>query len=141
MKRKSMDEALKLVQEVLKRKPWRCKSPCPEGRYHDDTQDYASAIAEYRAVLYEEPQNIPIALGLARAHLLNNEPLLAEQTYKNILKQNPGVTQARFALADIYRRRGEIDLATDQLEKVLEREPENIKALSALGAIALKKEP
>jgi Tfp pilus assembly protein PilF len=72
---------------------------------------------------------------------LNNEPKLAEQYYKNILKQNPGVLQARFALADIYRRKGALDLATDQLEKVLEREPENIKALSALGDTALEKEP
>ncbi|MCG2776840.1 MAG: tetratricopeptide repeat protein, partial [Desulfobacterales bacterium] len=85
--------------------------------------------------------NIPIALSLARAHLLNNEPQLAERYYKNILKQNPEVLQARFALADIYRRSGKINLATGQLEKVLEKDPDNIKALSALGDMALEKEP
>ena len=129
------------MQEVLSENPGDVKAHTLKADTMMIQKNYASAVAEYRQVLYEEPQNIPIALGLARAHLLKNEPLLAEQTYKNILKQNPGVTQARFALADIYRRRGDIDLATDQLVKVLEREPENIKALSMLGAITLKKEP
>ena len=49
--------------------------------------------------------------------------------------------QARFGLISIYRRKGKFDLATDQLVKVLEKDPDNVKALSALGNLALGKEP
>ncbi len=46
------------------------------------------------------------------------------------------MTQARLALADIYRRKGKLDLAKGHLEKVLEKEPENIQVLNALTDIA-----
>ena len=58
-------------------------------------RDFAGAIAEYRTVLNEEPRNILIFLSLARAHLSNNEPGLAEETYKKVLDINPKVRQAR----------------------------------------------
>jgi tetratricopeptide (TPR) repeat protein len=104
-------------------------------------QDYVGAVAEYRAVLYEEPQNFTVALSLARAHFLNNELLLSEQVYKKILEENPKAKEARFALVDIYRRKGKINLATEQLEKVLEQDPYDTKALSILDGIARVKTP
>ena len=90
------------MEEVLKENPADIKAHTIKGDILATKQDYLGAITEYRAVVHEDPQNVHVSMNLARAHDLNNEPLLAEQTYQKLLEQNPDVTQARLALAEIY---------------------------------------
>jgi len=103
---KKIDDALKLVEEVLKENPADVNAHSMKGSILAGRHDFVGAIAEYRAVLRQEPQNIPASLNLAKTHFLNNEAKLAEDTFKKILEINPKEKQARFGLADVYRQKG-----------------------------------
>ena len=105
------DDALSLLGQVLDENRGDIKAQGIKGDILATKKDYVGAIAAYRAVLGQEPQNIPISLSLARAHLLNNEPLLAEQTYKKILEQDPKVNEAHYGLIEVYKKTGRTDLA------------------------------
>jgi tetratricopeptide (TPR) repeat protein len=136
---KKDDDALSLVNQVLEENRGDIKAHGLKGDILANRKDYAGAIAEYRAVLGEDPQNIPASLSLARAHLLNDEPLLAEQAYKKILEQAPDTAQARYGLIDVYKKKGRADLADEELRKIEAADPNNPVALSRLTEAALSK--
>lgn len=137
IKENKHDDALHLVNEVIRENPADLLAHRMKGNILLVKQDYMGAIAEFRTVLKQEPGNITFSMNLARAHFLNGEPLLAKQICKSILEKNPTVMQARFALVDIYRQEGNIDRAKDQLEEVLRMEPDNRRALLLATDIAL----
>jgi tetratricopeptide (TPR) repeat protein len=134
---KDLDRAMELADNVLKENPADMQAHYLKGTILAGLGDFPGAIAEYRAVLRQEPQNIRASLSLAQAHLSNNEMALAEDTYKKVLEIDPQEKRARFGLVDVYRRKGEFILAKEQLEKVLKRHPNDTKALMALGDLAL----
>jgi Tfp pilus assembly protein PilF len=93
---------------------------------------------EAASILTTLMKETPVHLALARAHLLNDETGLAEETYKKIIEQNPKVRQAHLGLIDLYRRKGKGDLIKQQLEKMLEIAPDDRGTLTTLGDLALR---
>jgi tetratricopeptide (TPR) repeat protein len=129
----AMDQAEKLLQES----PADARAHGLKGDLLATKGDYAGAIAEYRLVLRDEPQNTAVMLGLAKAHLLNHELALAEDTYKKVLEKKPDLREARVGLAEVYRRRGRLDDAARELKPLVEADRDDRGALAALGDLAL----
>ncbi|RKY39801.1 MAG: hypothetical protein DRP85_09530 [Candidatus Makaraimicrobium thalassicum] len=132
------DEALKLVDEVLKENPADIKAHELKGDMLAARKDFVGATGEYRAVLDEAPDNYQVRLKLARVHLANQEPNLAKDALKKTLELNPRVLQAGMGLAAIYRQEGKNQLALEQLEKVLEVNPDATPALEQIVDIMIK---
>jgi tetratricopeptide (TPR) repeat protein len=133
----NLDRALELAEKVLAENPADAQAHVLKGSILSRRGDFAGAIAEFRAVLRQEPQNVPVLLYLAGAHLQNNKISLAEDTYKRILETDPNQRGARFGLAEIYGRKEDLASAREQLEVLLEVNPNDTKALMALGDAAL----
>lgn len=132
-----VDEALALVDEVLKENAGDVGAHNLKGDILMVKRDFAGAVAEYRAVVHEQPDNLTAAVKLGRAHLFNGEPGLAEDTFKSVLEQNEKVREAHTGLMAIYRRQGDREKLKAQLESVLAVAPKDGPALSALGDLAM----
>lgn len=87
IKENKHDDALHLVNEVIRENPADLLAHRMKGNILLVKQDYMGAIAEFRTVLKQEPGNITFSMNLARAHFLNGEPLLAKQICKSILEK------------------------------------------------------
>jgi tetratricopeptide (TPR) repeat protein len=133
-----MEDSLKLVEAILKQNSSDAKAHYIKGDILDKRKDFWGAIVEYNAVINQEPQNVLVLLKLANAFSMVNYLKLSETTYKNILEINSKVKQAHYGLVEIYKQKGLLEDAKEQLEKVLERYPDEKKALYSLGDIALK---
>src|SRR5262249_33439301 len=68
------DEALVLINEVLQKSPRDADALIMRGNLELEHYDSAAAIADLRAVLREQPDQVSILRTLARAHLANGEP-------------------------------------------------------------------
>jgi tetratricopeptide (TPR) repeat protein len=132
------DEALRLVDEVLKENPADVKAHELKGDMLAARKDFTGATGEYRVVLDEAPDNYQARLKLARVHLANNEPNLAKDVLKKTLEMNPRVLQAGMGLAAVYRQEGKNQLAREQLEKVLEINPDAVPAMEQIVDIMIK---
>lgn len=137
LQEKKDEEALELVEEILEKNPRDIGTHALKGDIFTGRGDFPGAIAEYRAVLNEEPENIPMFLKLARAHIQNGEMALAEEIFKKLIEKKPGLREARFGLSEIYKRKGKPGLAETQLKKILETHANEGRAILFLGDLAL----
>ena len=64
-------------------------------------------------------------LGLARAEILNGNPVLAEDTYRRVLAVEPANVEATRELAVLVGNRGDADEAETLLRRALKIEPDN----------------
>jgi len=129
------DEAMKLVEEVLKENPKDAAGIALKGDILVSKKDYVGAIAEYRTVLGEEPENIPVSLALARTHHLNNEPAIAKDIYKNLLDKNPNVREALLALGNMALEKKDLSGADRYYSRLLKLAPESPVAYYKKGVV------
>lgn len=130
---KKPDEALKLADEVLDVNPGDIAAKNLKGDILAINKDYSGAVGFYRDVLYEERENYKIRLKLARVHLLNKEPELAEEQYKKLVEAKPDLKEAYYGLLDVYRMRGKLDLAEETLKDMNVKFPEDDSVKLLLG--------
>ena len=135
------DEALVLVDEALKRNPRDSDALTLRGNLRLEQSDAPGAIADLRAVLRDQPTEIPVLRALARAHLANHEPALAEENLRTALNVGPNDIAVRVDLAELLWRTGRVDEAVKLLEETVTRAPgiEGVPARAALVRANLTK--
>jgi tetratricopeptide (TPR) repeat protein len=119
------DAAMKLVEEVLKENPKDVTGLTLKGDILVSKKDYAGAISEYRTVLGEQPENIPVTLGLARTHILNKEPAIAKDIYKKVLDKNPNVREALLAMGNMALEKKDLNEADKYFSLLLKLAPKS----------------
>lgn len=77
------------------------------------------------------------ALAAAAEYVARGDIDAAIATYRSVLDFASRATLPRLALADLYRRKGRLENAAEELEFVAEQVPEDAGVLSALGVIRL----
>lgn len=132
-----LDEALELTDRVLKDSPGNADARVLRGDLLLARQDFGGAVPEYRMALKEAPGDAQMLGALAKAHVLNQEPVLAEDVFKSALQRNPKLREARLGLASLFAHEQKFDQARAQLQKILENVPDDRLALTALGDLAL----
>jgi tetratricopeptide (TPR) repeat protein len=117
------DSALALIAEALKNNPRDNDALILRGNIALERGDAAGAIADLRAVLREQPTAIPVLRTLARAHLVNHEPTLAEENLRAALTAAPGDLEVRLDLAQLLLQMRHTEQAATLLEDAIKAAP------------------
>ncbi len=121
--------AQKLLSEVLTKNPRDNEALVMRGNLALQSKDPKSAIADLRSVLRDQPNSIGVMRTLARAHLANSEPELAEETMRRALEVNPKDPAARLDLASLLTQLGKPAQAKPVVDELVKQEPGNLQAL------------
>lgn len=124
--------AEKLIAEVLAKSPRDDDALVLRGDIALAKQDPKSAIADLRAVLRDQPNSIPVLRTLARAHVANGEPAVAEDTMRRAVEANPKDAGVRLDLAQLLAQLGKPEEAKPFLTDLVRDQPTNVPALVTL---------
>jgi len=117
------EEALAQVDEALKRNPRDADALTLRGNLRLAKGDAPGAVADLRAVLRDQPTQVPVLRALARAHLANQEPALAEANLRTALTVAAGDVAVRVDLAELLWRTKRADEAVKLLEETVGLHP------------------
>jgi tetratricopeptide (TPR) repeat protein len=129
--------AEKLLAEVLSKNPRDNDALILRGNLALAQKDPKTAIADLRAVLRDQPNAVGVMRALARAHLANGEPALAEETMRRALDANPKDANVRVDLAELLTKVGKPEQAKPVIDELVKQQPNNIAALDVQFRVAV----
>jgi tetratricopeptide (TPR) repeat protein len=121
--------AEKLIAEVLDQAPRDDDALILRGNLALAQKDPKSAIADLRSVLRDQPNTVGVMRALARAHLANGEPALAEETMRRALEANPKDPNVQVDLAELLTKLGKPEQAKPIIDELVRQQPNNYAAL------------
>jgi len=130
---KDIDSAERYVNEVLAEVPNSADGHYLKGSINLLKGEGINAVSEFRTVINEKPEFLEGYLRLSEAHFLNREFELAADTLRRALKINENSIKLLYALAKTYAAKRDFDAAHAQFNRILEIEPDNIRARSDRG--------
>ncbi|NLB73636.1 MAG: tetratricopeptide repeat protein [Firmicutes bacterium] len=83
-------------------------------------QDYGEAIAEYNSAIALDPDNAYLHVGIAQAHMANDDLEHATEALKNAADLRPEDPYIRLLLGLAYRDKGSKDLAAEEFKAASE---------------------
>ena len=86
---KRVDEAKALVKQIIEENPRDADALSLRGEFAMAERKIPEAIGDFRAVLVDQPQNIKMLKLLSRAHLMNNDPVLARENMEKVVEIAP----------------------------------------------------
>jgi tetratricopeptide (TPR) repeat protein len=125
-----------LVAEVLAKSPRDSDALILRSDLALASKDPKSAIADLRTVLRDQPNSIGVLRTLARAHLANGEPALAEETMRRALEVNPQDAAMRLDLAQLLAQMNKAEQAKTILVALVKDQPNNGQALDTLFRVS-----
>ncbi|WFP51100.1 tetratricopeptide repeat protein [Methylomonas sp. EFPC3] len=126
------DEAKALIKEVLENNPRDAEALTMRGQFALAENRIPDAIADFRAVLVDQPNNTGVLKMLAAAHLRNNEDELARENMEKVVSLAPADETAQLDLVGLFLKGNKPDQAKQQLETLLKANPKSLKGLEAL---------
>ena len=129
VQRNDIPGAEKLIAEVLAKSPRDDEALLLHGNIALDHKDPKSAIADLRTVLRDQPNAIPALRTLARAHLANGEPAMAEEIMRRAMESNPADPGVRLDTAQLLLQIGKPDQAKPIIAELVRQQPGNVVAL------------
>jgi tetratricopeptide (TPR) repeat protein len=118
-----------LIAQVLDKAPRDDDALIMRGNLALAQKDPKSAIVDLRSVLRDQPNAVGVMRALARAHLANGEPALAEETMRRALEANPRDPNVRVDLAELLAKLGKPEQAKPIIEELIKQQPNNYAAL------------
>jgi len=94
---------------------------------------YPEAVRHYQAGVNADPEQPEPRLELAKLFAGRGNLGPAEQCYREVAQRWPESKAARFGLCMVFRYRGDFDLALAECERILEGDPHEPRALSAIA--------
>jgi tetratricopeptide (TPR) repeat protein len=126
-----------LLTEVLTKNPRDNDALVLRGNLALVQKDPKRAIADLRMVLRDQPNAVGVMRALARAHLANGEPALAEETMRRAVDANPKDPTARLDLAQLLAELGKSEQARPVIDELVKQQPNDTAALDVQFKIAL----
>jgi tetratricopeptide (TPR) repeat protein len=127
-----LDEASKLVAEVLQKNPQDNDALILRGNIALEQKDAPSAIADLRAVLRDQPRSVGLMRTLARAYTTNGDAALAEDSLRSAMEIAPHDIPVKLDLAQLLRESGRAQQSVAIVEDAVKAAPENGAAREAL---------
>jgi tetratricopeptide (TPR) repeat protein len=135
--RNDVPGALKLIDEVLAKSPRDDDALFLRGNISLAKKDPRVAIADLRAVLRDQPNAVGVLRALARAHVANGEPAIAEETLRSAVEANPKDAALRLEFAQLLAEIGKADQAKPMLAELIKAHPDNAEALDAAYRVSM----
>ena len=132
-----MTGALALVNEVLAKSPRDDEALMVRGSIALARKDPRSAIADLRSVLRDQPNAVGVLRSLARAHLANGEPAIAEETMRRAVGDNPTNPALELDFAQLLMQLGKPEQARTIIAELVKQKPDSVEALDAQFRIAM----
>ncbi|MGO9988407.1 MAG: tetratricopeptide repeat protein [Steroidobacteraceae bacterium] len=129
--------ALVLVNEVLAKSPRDDDALMIRGSIALSQKDPRAAIADLRAVLRDQPNAVGVLRSLARAHLANGEPAIAEETMRHAVEANPTNPVLQLDFAQLLMQLNKPEQARTIIAALIKQKPDDIRALDTQFKIAL----
>lgn len=129
--------AKKVLQDVLRTNPDEADALILRAEWALTENLSADAIADFRKVLIQQPENVKVLKLLSTAYQLNQDPISALENLQHILKLLPADEGARLDLAELLLKTGQANLAISHINTLLQQQPGNKKAQEALFKIYL----
>jgi tetratricopeptide (TPR) repeat protein len=130
-------DALTLTQEVLEKSPRDDDALDLRGNISLIQNDPRAAIADLRAVLRDQPNAVGVLRTLARAHLANGEPAVAEETLRHAVESNPKDPVLQLDFAKLLAELGKPEQAKAVIAALVMQEPDNFAALDTQFRVAM----
>ena len=137
VQRNDVAGAQALIAEVLAKSPRDDDALVLRGNLALAKSDPKSAIADLRTVLRDQPNAIGVLRVLARAHLANGEPALAEETMRRAVEANPKDATVRLDLAQLLSQIGKSEQAKPIVADLVKEQPNNLPALDTLFRVSV----
>lgn len=134
------EKAKAQLDALFKRNPRDTEGRLISGALDMQSGKTREAIVALREVVDADPKNMRGAELLARAHLKNNEPALAETVLTKFVADNPENTQARMLLTETLLALGKADRALSELGAMAGPEQKNPVVFMALGDLYAQKQ-
>ena len=128
-------QAKALVNELLAANPDDLATLALRGEMALAENRVIEAIADFRTVLAEQPNNIPLLKLLSAAHLVNKDQVLARENIEKVVELAPGDEAARLDLVNLLLQTGNKEQATQQLNALFKLNPNSKNGLDALFKI------
>ena len=119
--------ALALANEVLAQSPRDDDALLIRGSIALATKDPRSAIADLRAVLRDQPNATGVLRSLARAHLANGEPAVAEETLRHAVEANPTNPVLQLEFAQLLAQIGKAEEAKNVIAELVKKKPDSAR--------------
>jgi tetratricopeptide (TPR) repeat protein len=116
LRRGDRDGALAEVDEVLRVNPADARAHAARGRIFMLQDRFEEALAELRIALHDAPEDMAVAVLVARAQFALGNTLSGVEALRNFLLKKPDALPVRLELAAHYQRAGEPDAALSVLQ-------------------------
>ena len=124
--------AAKLIEEVLSESPRDDDALIMRANLALARNDSGDAIADFRAVLRDQPKSVVLQRSLARAYIAKGEPALAEETLRSVLAAGVEDTGLRTDLAQVLLQTDRPAQAVVLLEDSVQKAPQDPQVRAAL---------
>ncbi len=124
-----VNEAKELNSQILKDHPQDLGSIVLRGEIALVERKLNDAINDFRSVLIDQPQNVPVLKLLSTAHIQNNDPVLAKENLQKILAITPNDESAAVELANVLLKTGAKEQASQLIETIVKEHPKSKLAL------------
>ncbi|MEI8298021.1 MAG: tetratricopeptide repeat protein [Pseudomonadota bacterium] len=126
-----------LIAEVLDKSPRDTDALLLRGNLRLSKGDAKGAIEDLRAASRDLPNSQPILRALARAHLRNEEPALAEESLRRAVDVDASDVSSRTDLIDLLQRSARSGEAATMLAQLAKERPKDVAIQSATLQAAL----
>jgi tetratricopeptide (TPR) repeat protein len=118
-----------LLDEVLAENPRDNDALLMKGKLEARQGNYSEAIANFRSVLKDQPENAEVLHLLGSAHLANGERELARDTLSRAIEASPDNYALRISMARLLAQDDKADEAMEQVDEILKRDEYHENAL------------
>ena len=126
------ESALQHIDKILERNPRDPDGLVLRGAHAISKQDPTGAIADFRSILKDKPNDINVLRLLAYAYLLNNQPNLAKESIQQAVKYDADNEELQLIYAKLLGSQGERETARDVLNELISNKEGNTQALKVL---------
>ncbi|MHB1516205.1 MAG: tetratricopeptide repeat protein [Acidiferrobacteraceae bacterium] len=127
--------ARKLINAVLDAHPADDDALLVRGEIELADKNPQAAVGDFRVVLRDQPNAVNVIDLLAKAHLENNDPALAKETFEKAIGAYPDNLNVRLDMAEMLVSTKDYAGAEKQLRAIIARAPKAVIAYADLAGL------
>ncbi len=131
-KKDNHTQALNYIEKIFEINPRDPDGLLLRGAYALSKKDAASAIADFRSILKDKPNDDNVLRLLAYAYLQDGQVSLAKEAIQQAVNFNNKSIELQLLYAQLLGAEGEGELAQDVLNELIANEKDNIQALKVM---------